>query len=128
MLATYFSVNFLTVIILLAIIAMMYVNRDVMIPATSLFALSMIFMLLLTVAGTFDVWTDVSVLSPEEAARVVMLRRIGSAFGYALRPCVILVQILIVLQNWKYRFLSVIPAEVNGIVRLWMCSVRKTEW
>lgn len=114
--------------ILLAIIAMMYVNRDVKIPATSLFALSMIFMILLTVAGTFDVWTDVSVLSPEEAARVVMLRRIGSAFGYALRPCVILVQILIVLQNWKYRFLSVIPAEVNGIVRLWMCSVRKTEW
>ena len=102
--------------ILLAIIAMMYVNRDVKIPATSLFALSMIFMILLTVAGTFDVWTDVSVLSPEEAARVVMLRRIGSAFGYALRPCVILVQILIVLQNWKYRFLSVIPAVVNGIV------------
>ena len=128
MLATYFSVNFLTVMILLAIIAMMYVNRDVKIPATSLFALSMIFMILLTVAGTFDVWTDVSVLSPEEAARVVMLRRIGSAFGYALRPCVILVQILIVLQNWKYRFFSVIPAVVNGIVRLWMCSVRKTEW
>ena len=66
MLATYFSVNFLTVMILLAIIAMMYVNRDVKIPATSLFALSMIFMILLTVAGTFDVWTDVSVLSPEE--------------------------------------------------------------
>ena len=72
--------------ILLAIIAMMYVNREVKLPATSLFALSMIFMILLTVAGTFDVWTDVSVLSPEEAARVVMLRRIGSAFGYALRP------------------------------------------
>ncbi len=40
--------------ILLAIIAMMYVNRDVKIPATSLFALSMIFMILLTVASAID--------------------------------------------------------------------------
>lgn len=54
MLAKYFSVNFITVMILLAIIAMMYVNRDVKIPATSLFALSMIFMILLTVASAID--------------------------------------------------------------------------
>lgn len=54
MLATYFPVNFITVMILLAIIAMMYVNRDVKIPATSLFALSMIFMILLTVASAID--------------------------------------------------------------------------
>ena len=67
--------------IIIAIITMLYVNRDVKIPATSLFIVSVFMMVILTVAASFDVYTDVTGLPANEAERIVMTRRLASAFG-----------------------------------------------
>ena len=116
MLETYFVVNFMTIMILAALLTMMYVNRDVKIPASNLFIVCVLLMVVLTIAGTFDNEIDVSVLSATAAARVVQTRRVMSTLGYILRPCVILSELLIILQEKKYRILCIIPAIINAVV------------
>ena len=116
MITSYLTYNFITLMILLALISMMYVNKDVKIPATSLFVLSIGFLLIVTVAGVFDTNYDVSAMLPEEAERVVAVRTWASAIGYILRPCIILVEVLIMLRDRKYRMLCVIPALLNAAI------------
>ncbi|MBQ3913617.1 MAG: HD-GYP domain-containing protein [Lachnospiraceae bacterium] len=116
MLTSYLTYNFITLMILLALISMMYVNKDVKIPATSLFVVSIGLLLIVTVAGVFDTSYDVSAMLPEEAARVVAVRTWASAIGYILRPCIILAELLIMLRGRKYRMLCVIPALLNAVV------------
>ena len=118
MLYSYVSYNFISIMIIIAIITMLYVNRDVKIPATRLFIVSVFMMVILTVAASFDVYTDVTGFPANEAARIVMTRRLASAFGYALRPCIILTELLIILQDKKYKLLCIIPAIINALVYL----------
>ncbi|MCR4787528.1 MAG: HD-GYP domain-containing protein [Lachnospiraceae bacterium] len=117
MIATFFSINFMSIMILLAILAMMYVNREVKIPATNLFVVCVIIMLVLTLVGTMDdVEASIKGLSAEEAARVVNLRIWMSWAGYVLRPCVILTELLIILQKSRYKILCIIPALINAVI------------
>lgn len=116
MLETYFVMNFMTIMILAALLTMMYVNRDVKIPASNLFVVCIGLMVVLTIAGTFDTEIDVSVLSAAAATRVVQTRRIMSTLAYIIRPCVILAELLIILQARKYRIICIIPAAINAVV------------
>ncbi len=116
MIVSYFMMNFMTLMIVLAIVTVMIVNRKVTIPATDLFVYCVLCVVLLTVCGVFDVSTDVSAMPPEQAARVVLLRTIAATLGYILRPLVILLEILIIKQDSRYRRFYVIPAVVNGVI------------
>ena len=49
MVVSYFILNFLPLMILLALITMMYVNRDVKIPASNLFTVVVAMMFVITV-------------------------------------------------------------------------------
>lgn len=118
MLYSYVSYNFISIMIIIAIITMLYVNRDVKVPATRLFILSVFMMVILTIAAPFDVYTNVAGLPADEAARIVMARRLASAFGYALRPCIILAELLIILHDKKYKLLCAIPALINAAIYL----------
>ncbi len=116
MISAYWIQNSICLMILLAVVVMMYVNRDVKIPASSLFFVSVGMLLLITIAGSFDTATDVSGMTAEEAARVVRLRTWASFLCYSLRPGVILTELLIMFHRKKYRLLCAIPALVNMAV------------
>ena len=116
MLATYFSTNFLSLMIIVAVLTMMYVNRDAKIPATHLFILCVISLLMLTIVGVLDVATDVSGLTALEAAKAITMRRISCVINYWLRPLVILTELMIVFHESRYRILFVIPALINAAI------------
>ena len=118
MLISYFQINFLTLMILLALVSLMYMNRDVKIPATKLFIMCVALLIALTLVATLDTSVDVSGLSAAEAARVVTTRRVMSTLGYIIRPCVILAELLIIFEKSKYRMLLVIPAVINAGIYL----------
>jgi HD superfamily phosphodiesterase len=102
--------------IILGLIAMMYVNRDVKIPATRLFTTVIIMMLLLTVIAMVN--TDISIegLSAGDANRLIFLHTLTSTLSYTLRPCMTMFEILIILHNKKYKLLYTIPAIINGLI------------
>ena len=102
--------------ILLAIITMMFVNKDVKIPGTSLFIVCVLLMFVITIVGTFDQNTDVSAMSAADAARTIMLRQTMCMVIYILRPFVILTEVLIILQDRKHKLLCVIPAIINALI------------
>ena len=102
--------------ILLAIITMMFVNRDVKVPGTSLFRVCVLLMFVITVVGTFDRNTDVSVMSAADAARTIMLRQTMCMINYILRPFVILTEVIIILQDRKHKLICIIPALINAAV------------
>lgn len=113
---SYFILNFMPLMILLTLIAMMFVNRDVKIPATNYFTASIAIMLAVTIMTMMNDNTDISGLSAEEAQNVIWLHTVSSTLSYILRPCIILVEILIILNNSKYKYLCAIPAVINGAV------------
>ncbi len=116
MLLSYIADNFVTLMILFAIIVMMFANRDTKIPATNLFIVSLVVLFAITIVAIFD--TDISVdgLSEAEAHRIIMRRTIACTFAYILRPCVILAEIMIILQSSKRKLLCLIPAVVNAVI------------
>ena len=97
--------------ILLTLVAMMFVNRDVDIPATSLFKVSIVIMILLTVCSSYNSNTDISSLGAEEAASAIRVHTVISTIGYILRPCLILMEILIIQNKSKHKFLYAIPRD-----------------
>ncbi len=116
MLSSYFSMNFMTLMILIALVSMMYVNRDAKIPAASLFTVCIGIMFALTFVETYNVGTDVSALAPDQAARIISLHLWCSTASYVLRPFIILTEILIILRDKKWRFFISIPALINTVV------------
>ncbi len=116
MIVAYYTANFMTLMILFTLTALILVNRDVKIPATNLVVVSIFLMFAITVIGAFDVDTDVSGMTAAEVADIVRTRTLMSTLGYIMRPCVILTELLIILQSRKYRFLCVIPVVINAAV------------
>ena len=116
MISSYFIINFMPLMILLTLVSMMYVNRDVKIPATNLFFACIALVLAITIVATLDRYVDVSGLPAAEAERIVRTRTVMSVLSYALRPCVILIELLIILRTKKYKLLCIIPAVVNAAI------------
>ena len=102
--------------ILLAIITLMIVNKEVKIPGTSLFIVSVLLMFVITIVGTINRNTDVSTMSAADAARTIMLHRTTCMVVYILRPFVILTELLIILQDRKHKLLVIIPAVINAVI------------
>ncbi|MBP5332287.1 MAG: HD-GYP domain-containing protein [Lachnospiraceae bacterium] len=116
MIATYFLLNFMPIMILLALVAMMIVNRDVKIPATNMFALSITIMIVLTWASTVNANTDISGLTAEEIKRVVRIHTLTSTLSYILRPSLILTEILIIMNDSRHKLLYALPAIINAVI------------
>ncbi|MBP5249308.1 MAG: HD-GYP domain-containing protein [Lachnospiraceae bacterium] len=116
MLLTYFTLNFVPLMILLALIAMMIVNRDVKIPATNLFAATIVIMIFLTISSTVSDSIDITGLSADAVSRVVKVHTLTSTISYILRPCIILMEILIIKHESRHKWLYTIPAAVNAVI------------
>ena len=112
----YFILNFMPLMILLTLLAMMFVNRDVKIPAANLFAVDIVIMIVITIISTINENTDITGLSPEEVKNTIKLHTFLTTAGYILRPCLILMEILIILNANKHKLLCIIPAIINAVI------------
>ncbi len=115
MIFDYFDQNFMAFMILLTLGAVMYVNKDIKIPASRLF-MTGIFILL--AVSLNDLMTEVTERLYESGREkpAVLLRTWADTICYILRPCIIMIELFIVIPNKKYRLLCSLPAAVNGVI------------
>ncbi|MBP3273302.1 MAG: histidine kinase [Ruminococcus sp.] len=115
MIFDYFDQNFMAFMILLTLGAVMYVNKDIKIPASRLF-MTGIFILL--AVSLNDLMTEVTERLYESGREkpAIVLRTWADTICYTLRPCIIMIELFIVIPNKKYRLLCSLPAAVNGVI------------
>ena len=117
LLLQYITNNFMTLMILIILSAMMLANRKTTIPASGYLNISVILLLLVT-AGTFA-GEQASGPIPENApdpAAVIALHTAASVFCYILRPFIILTELLVIVPDTKHKFLLTVPALINSAV------------
>ena len=81
MFLNYFILNFMPLMILLGIAALMYVIKDAKIPATNLFTATMVIMFALTLIAMINTSSDISGLSASEAKRIIFSHTLASSLS-----------------------------------------------
>ena len=117
MIFDYFATNFLTLMLLSALVVIMIVNRKLKIPATDFFYALVAVVLVLSVLDFFDDFLAGD-YSLKPTFNPVFLRTLTDALIYVLRPVVILTELLVLLPKRRHRFFCLIPAFINAVVYL----------
>ena len=107
--------NCIALMIILALVVIMKVNKNEKIPASQLFWLVTGLILFLTVADTMEMWLASKKGTPQELVMYTRLRTYCSAIIYIVRPIIIMTEVFIVIPNKKYRGLCALPAVVNAV-------------
>ena len=115
MILDFFTTNFLTLMLMSALIVMMVVNRKLKIPATQMFYVLIAVVLLLSVLDFLDDFLAGD-FSEKPAFDPVVFRTVVDWLLYILRPVVILIELLVILPKLQYRLLCTIPAIINAII------------
>lgn len=120
MLLQYLTNNFMTLMLLSALITVIIVNRGRDIPATSYFSIIVAVIFLITVTDTISDWAAGDIkyqfFSADPSVRIGT-RVIASAIGYILRPLVVMMQVLIISPfKGRNKWLIAVPAIVNAAV------------
>ena len=120
MLRYYLTDNFMTLMLLAALIVALIVNRGSQIPASRFFHVVIILLLALTVVDSFEEWAagDAPVrFFTQDPDRIVRFRTAMSAIGYMLRPVIIMIQVFITAPRMgRYKPLLAIPAIANAAI------------
>ena len=116
MLLEYFTQNFMTLAILMAIIVMLFINNREKIPGTDYYSIGVSLMLVLTGMNFAD--SLLSDIKPDgsDLSNIVTLRLIASTTGYILRPFIIMTEVLVVVPDRKYLVPCVLPAVSNMVI------------
>ncbi|MCR5800842.1 MAG: HD-GYP domain-containing protein [Lachnospiraceae bacterium] len=114
--ALYFSVNFMPLMIIIAIAAMLFINRDVKIPASKFIGPAVVMMIVLTITSSLTTNIQIDDYTPEAVARIITIHTFASTLGYVLRPFLTLIEILIILETKRSKILASIPAIINACV------------
>ena len=104
MILAYFTANFVTLMIVGALIVMMAVNRKLKIPATQYFYVMIAVILLLTVLDFLNDFLA-GAMERKPDFNPVRLRAVVDAVNYMLRPVVIMVEVLVVQPKQKNKWL-----------------------
>lgn len=117
MLLAYFTANYVTIMILSAVIVTMLINRRYEIPASDLFFLGVALLLVITVFDTVsDMCRDGAPYFELSLSGRIRLREISSAIAYILRPFVIMIEVLVIMPPSKSKPLVAIPAALNLVI------------
>ncbi len=108
----YFTSNYPTLMILLAVIILMIVNRNEKIPATQLFALVISMLLVITVGDTVSERAELAGNSP----LLIRIHTISEVVKYILRPVIVMVELFIIIRPKKPKILYSIPAVINAFI------------
>ena len=115
--AEYFSINYMTLMTLSGLVLLMFVNKNAKIPASRYFRIGIILLLAVTVSDYFgNYYKFLTVTAPDMTAFAIERRYIWDTISYIIRPVIILVEVLVILPDKKYKHLCILPAAVNGII------------
>ena len=121
MLLEFFTSSFPTLMIVFILAVFMYVNRSADIPASKLFRVAVILILIITILDYFErlFAGDTNIPSPiKNIYLTVKLRTFTSTSIYILRPILILMELLIISQKREYRIVLISIAVINTAVYL----------
>ena len=108
----WFSDNYPTLMILLAIIVLLIMNRHENIPAAGLFALGAGLLLAVIVGEAVSVQAELAGKTPF----LIRVHTVSDALRYIIRPFIILIELFVIVPNKKLRIAYSIPAVVNTII------------
>ena len=117
LLVQYITYNFMTLMILIILSAMMLANRKINVPASGYLKTSAVLLFLITIGAFVGEWA--SGFTPENTADlgpVIVIHTAASVFCYICRPFVILTELLAIIPNAKHKFLLAIPALINSAI------------
>ena len=115
--AEYFSYNYMTLMTLSGLVLLMFVNRNAKIPASSCFRAGIILLLAITVSDYIgNYYKFLTVTDPDMTPFAIERRYIWDTISYIIRPVIILIEVLVILPDKKYKYLCILPVVVNGII------------
>ena len=120
MLLEYIVHNYMTLTVLFFLAAVIFTNKNAKIPASALYSIAIVLLLIITVCD-FAEKTAYNALISDTAENVALFRgiRLTSAIiEYILRPVIILLEILLLLPEIKYKLLCTVPSVINAVVYL----------
>lgn len=120
MLLDYIVSNYMTLTVLFFLAAVIFANKNVRIPASALFNLAILLLILITVCSFAEKSTFTALTSGTDT-NVQLLRGIrltASIMEYILRPVIIMLEILLLLPEIKYKLLCTLPSVINGVIYL----------
>lgn len=112
--------NFTVLMIVAVMCVIVYVNKDLKIPAVSLARVAVI---LILITAVLDYLNDMAAgltnysfpCSPEQLVR---LHTALCVFSYILRPVIILIELLIICPDKRLRIPIIVPSVVNALIYL----------
>lgn len=120
MLRYYFTENFMTLMILAALVVILIVNRSVQIQGARYLHVVILLLLVTTIVDSVAYWSAGEAPVPfwtTNPDKIVQIRAWADTIGYVLRPLIILIQVLIVSpQMGRYKALLAIPAIANALI------------
>ncbi|SDB37209.1 Histidine kinase [Ruminococcaceae bacterium FB2012] len=118
MISVYFENNFMTLLILSAVVMLMFANKKNRIAGSELFSAGVVLLLIITVTDTLETLCAAGdpVLDLDLARRIELRKALGAA-NYILRPFIILIEVLILTPSGHMlRPLLAVPVVVNSAV------------
>lgn len=120
MLIEYIVSNYMTLTVLFFLAAVIFANKNVKIPASTLFNLAIFLLLGITVCD-FVGETASNAIDAGTVSNITLYRGVHLAaaiIGYILRPVIIMLEILLLLPEIKYKLLCTLPSVVNAVIYL----------
>ena len=112
---SFLTTNFMTLMILSGLIAVIIMNRDSKLPASDLFFLSIALLFAVIISDWLNDMATIQAL-PFSKSTQISIKTAASAMSYIIRPFIIFTELLIILPGWRYKALFAIPAAVNTVV------------
>ena len=118
MLLGYVQANFMALMMLFSLSAVMIVNRKVRIPAAKLFPAAMILLFMISVSDYFSDYAKNIILanSVPDPDFYRTIRYLTAILSYILRPVIIMVELFLIKPDNTNNKLITVPALINGII------------
>ena len=109
------SENFMTYSILFILSVLLAINKKTQIPAAQLFPVGVAAIALTSISISAS--DHIDAILPESAPNPAVLT-VLAIFRYIVRPCVILLELMIIVPDMKYKLIACIPAVINAVIYL----------
>ncbi|MCR4643982.1 MAG: histidine kinase [Oscillospiraceae bacterium] len=110
----FLQTNYMTFLLLVALVVIMAVNHKNRIPASRLFHEAMLLMGLLLV-GEYIEWHGFDMVARHlDLAEAIHLRTVGSVICYVLRPVIVMLELLIISPSRRISMACTVPSLVNA--------------
>ena len=120
MLAEYFAKNYITLMMLLALLIFLLLDRkNSALHEAKFLCIAVILVFLITITETIDAYVAgiwFNALSPERAAELRAFRLYSAAGSYIMLPLTVMIEVLIIAPNKIFRFISLIPGLINAAI------------